>query len=95
MSSSEDDQQPRMRSQSISSMMTQLSTPPPPPRDNPEVTQSVGENLLDALCIKYSSQPSGLIIYDDRLMANIIGEFSVDEFRRIYQTRKPLVLNPG
>ena len=57
----------------------------------PEVTQSIGENLLDALCIKYSSQPSGLIIYDDRLKANIIGEFSVDEFRKIYQTRKPIV----
>ena len=59
--------------------------------DNPEATQSIGENLLDALCIKYSSQPSGLIIYDDRLKANIIGEFSVDEFRRIYQSRKPVV----
>ena len=46
---------------------------------------------MDALCIKYSSQSSGLIIYDDRLKTNIIGEFSVDEFRRIYQTRKPLV----
>ena len=32
-----------------------------------------------------------MIIYDDRLKANIIGEFSVDEFRRIYQTRKPVV----
>ena len=63
----------------------------PPPRDNQEVTQSIGENLLDALCIKYSSQPSGLIIYDDRLKANIIGEFSVDEFQKIHQSRDPVV----
>ena len=55
------------------------------------MSSSIGENLLDALCVKYSSQSSGLIIYDDRLKTNIIGEFSVDEFRRIYQTRKPLV----
>ena len=85
MSSSEDDQQPRMRTPSISSMMTQLS-PSPPPRDNPEVTQSIGENLLDALCVKYSSQPSGLIIYDDRLKANIIGEFSVDDIVQVINT---------
>ena len=55
------------------------------------MSSSIGENLLDALCVKYSSHSSGLIIYDDRLKTNIIGEFSVDEFRRIYQTRKPLV----
>ena len=55
------------------------------------MSSSIGENLLDALCIKYSSQSSGLIIYDDRLKTNIIGEFTVDEFRKIYQTRKPLV----
>ena len=55
------------------------------------MSSSIGENLLDALCIKYSSQPSGLIIYDDRLKANIIGEFSVDEFRRIYQSSDPVV----
>ena len=55
------------------------------------MSSSIGENLLDALCVKYSSQSSGLIIYDDRLKTNIIGEFSVDEFRKIYQTRKPLV----
>ena len=66
---------------------------PPPPRDYTEAAQSIGENLLDALCIKYSSQPPGLIIYDDGLKANIIGEFSVDEFRRIYQSRDPVVGN--
>ena len=72
-------------------MSTIQSSNPPPPGDDQEVTQSIGENLLDALCVKYSSRSSGLIIYDDRLKANIIGEFTVDEFRKIYQTRKPLV----
>ena len=46
---------------------------------------------MDALCVKYSSRSSGLIIYDDRLKDNIIGELTVDAFRKIYQTRKPLV----
>ena len=55
------------------------------------MSSSIGENLLDALCIKYSSQPSGLIIYDDRLKANIIGEFSVDEFMRVHQSSDPVV----
>ena len=40
---------------------------------------------------KYSSQPSGLIIYDDRLKANIIGEFSVDEFLKEHQSSEPAV----
>ena len=69
----------------------QSSNPPPPPGDDQEVTQSIGEKLLDALCVKYSGRSSGLIMYDDRLKDNIIGEFTVDAFRKIYQTRKPLV----
>ena len=88
MSDSEDEQ-PRMRSQSISSMMTALSTSPPLPRDHTEAPQSIGENLLDALCIKYGSQPPGLIMYDDRLKTNIIGEFS--EFLKEHQSSEPAV----
>ena len=76
MSDSDDDQQPRMRSQSVSSMMMALSTSPPhPSRDHTEAPQPIGENLLDALCIKYGGQPQGLIMYDDRLKTNIIEEF--------------------
>ena len=82
MSDSDDiDQQPRMRSQSVSSMMMALSTSPPPHKPH----QPIGENLLDALCIKYSGQPQGLIMYDDRLKTNIIGEFSVEEFLTEHQ----------
>ena len=62
----------------------------PPPRDYTEAAQSIGENLLDALCIKYGSQPPGLIMYDDRLKANIIGEFSV-EFIWVHQSSDPVV----
>ena len=55
------------------------------------MSSSTGMNLLDELCITYRSLPPGLIIYDYRLKANIIGEFTVDEFRSIYQSRKPVV----
>ena len=71
--------------------MEQLSPPPPPPRDYTEAAQSIGGNLLDALCIKYGSQSPGLIIYEDRLKTNIIGEFSVNEFLREHQSSEPAV----
>ena len=88
MSDSDDDQQPRMRSQSVSSMMMALSTSPPP-RDHTEAPQPIGENLLDALCIKYGGQPQGLLMYDDRIKTNIIGEFSVEEFLKEHQRSEP------
>ena len=91
LDSDDQDQQPRMRSQSVSSMMMALSTSPPPPRDHTEAPQPIGENLLDALCIKYGGQPQGLIMYDDRLKTNIIGEFSVEEFLTEHQGSVPAV----
>ena len=51
---------------------SEQETSPPPPRDHTEAPQPIGENLLDALCIKYGGQPQGLIMYDDRLKTNII-----------------------
>ena len=56
-----------------------------------EAPQPIGENLLDTLCIKYGGQPQGLIMYDDRLKTNIIGEFSVEEFLTEHQSSEPAV----
>ena len=52
---------------------------------------TVGECLLDTLCVKYSGISAGLTIYEDSLYMNIIGEFSLKEFLKENQIRSPVV----
>ena len=52
--------------------------------------QTIGECLLDSLCLKYGYTP-GRAIYVDGLHTNIIGEFSVDEFFKINKERSPVI----
>ena len=52
------------------------TTSPSAPTDG----TTIGECLLDVLCVKHSSKPGGLILYEDSLRANIIGELSLEEF---------------
>ena len=46
---------------------------------------TVGECLLDSLCLKYACIPGDRTIYVDGLYTNIIGEFSLDEFLKVNQ----------
>ena len=52
---------------------------------------TVGECLLDMLCVKYLGISAGLTIYEDSLYTNIIGEFLLNEFLKENQIRSPLV----
>ena len=52
---------------------------------------TVGECLLDVLCVKYSGTLAGLTIYEDSLRKNIIGEFSLNDFLKENQVRSPVV----
>ena len=52
---------------------------------------TVGECLLDTLCVKYSGISGGLTINEDSLYVNIIGEFLLKEFLKENQIRSPVV----
>ena len=79
-----------MRSQavSISDLMMSLNTKGPGAATN---GVTVGECLLDTLCVKYSGISAGLTIYEDSLYTNIIGEFSLNDFLKENQIRSPVV----
>ena len=67
----------RTRAVSISNMMISLNTKGPGTATD---GASVGECLLDTLCVKYLGMSAGLTIYEDSLYTNIIGEFSLKDF---------------
>ena len=80
----------RERSSSVSELMMKLSTTassPSAPTEGP----TIGECLLDVLCIKHSSKPGNLILYEDSLRTNIIGELSLDYFLKENQGKDPIV----
>ena len=78
----------RSRAASISDLMMLLNAQGPGAATN-RVT--VGECLLDTLCVKYSGTSGGRTIYEDSLYTNIIGEFALDEFLKENQVRSPVV----
>jgi hypothetical protein len=63
------------------------TTSPSAPTDG----KTIGECLLDVLCVKHSSKPGGLTIYEDSLRTNIIGELSLKEFLTDNQAKSPTV----
>ena len=63
------------------------TTSPSAPTDG----TTIGECLLDVLCVKHSSKPGGLTIYEDSLHTNIIGELSLEEFLKDNQGKNPTV----
>ena len=66
----------RTRAVSISTLVMSLNTKGPGAATD---GATVGECLLDTLCVKYSGMSAGLTIYEDSLYTNIIGEFSFFE----------------
>ena len=74
----------RSRRVSISDLMMSLNTKGPGAATD---GATVGECLLDTLCVKYS----GLTIYEDSLYMNIVGEFLLKEFLKENQIRSPAV----
>ena len=75
-----DDKSPipmRSRAAYISDLKISLNTKGPSPATN---GVTVGECLLDTLCVKYSGTSGGRTIYEDSLYTNIIGEFTLDDF---------------
>ena len=46
-----------------------LLSSPNAPTEEP----SIGESLLDTICIEHSSKPGNITLYEDRLHNNIIG----------------------
>ena len=80
---------PRARSSSVSEMMMKLTTSitsPSAPKEGP----TIGECLLDVLCIKHSSS-GNLILYEDSLRTNIIGELSLEYFLQENKGKDPVV----
>ena len=78
----------RTRALSILDLMNSLNTKGPGAATN---GVTVGECLLDTLCVKYSGISAGLTIYEDSLYTNIIGEFSLNDFLKENQIRSPVV----
>ena len=78
----------RTRAVSISDLMMSLNAKGPGVATD---GATVGECLLDTLCIKYSGMSAGLTIYEDNLYMNIIGEFSFKDFLKKNQVRSPVV----
>ena len=78
----------RTRAVSIFIMMMALNTKGPGAATD---GVSVGECLLDPLCVQYSGMSAGLTIYEDSLYTNIIGEFSSKDFLKENQIRSPVV----
>ena len=63
-------------------------------KDSMDTTSSsapTDECLLDVLCVKHSRKLGGLILYEDSLRANIIGELSLEEFLKDNQGKEPTV----
>ena len=86
-----DDESPipmRSRAASISDLMMSLNTQGPSAAPN---GVTVGECLLDTLCVKYLGTSGGRTIYEDSLYMNIIGEFALYEFLNENQIRSPVV----
>ena len=83
-----DNTSPRERSSSVSELMMKLATfSPSAPTEGP----TIGECLLDVLCIKHSGKPGNLILYEDSLRTNIIGELSLEYFLKENQGKDPVV----
>ena len=64
-----------------------LLSSPNAPTEEP----SIGESLLDAICIEHSSKPGNITLYEDRLRNNIIGELSLEYYLKGNQGKKPVV----
>ena len=77
----------RSRAASISDLMMSWNTQGPSAATN---GVTVGECLLDMLCVKYSGISAGLTIYEDSLYTNIISEFSLNDFLKENQIRSPV-----
>ena len=81
---------PRARSSSVSEMMKKLTTTtssPSAPTEGP----TIGECLLDVICVKHSSKPGNITLYEDSLHTNIIGELSLEYFLQENQGKDPVV----
>ena len=79
---------PRERSSSVSELMMKLSTSSPSaPTEGP----TIGESLLDVICVKHSSKPGNITLYEDRLRTNIIGELSLKYYLKDNQGKNPVV----
>ena len=78
----------RTRAVSISDMMMSLNTKGPGAATD---GATVGECLLDTLCVKYLGMSAGLTIYEDSLYTNMISEFSLKDFFKENQIRSPVV----
>ena len=76
----------RSRAASISDLMMSLNTQGPGAATN---GVTVGECLLNMLCIKYSGTSGDQTIYEDSLYTNIIGEFSLKDFLKENHIRSP------
>ena len=51
-----------------------LLSSPSAPTEEP----TIGESLLDVICVKHSSKPGNITLYEDRLRTNIIWELSLE-----------------
>ena len=78
----------RSRTLSISDLMMSLNTNGPGAATD---GATIGECLLDILCIKYSGKSAGMTIYEDSLRTNIISEFLLNDFLKENQIRGPVV----
>ena len=76
----------RTRAVSISDLMMSLNTKGPGAATN---GATVGECLLDTLCVKYLGMSAGLTIYEDSLYTNKISELK--DFLKENQIRSPVV----
>ena len=94
MSSDESDNgsSPRTRSSSASELMMKLSMASPrPSSSSPIEGPTVGESLLDLICVNHSSKPGNITLYEDRLRTNIIGELSLKHYLKDNKGKKPVV----
>lgn len=83
---------PRTRSSSASELMMKfLMSSPSPSSSSPTEGPTVGESLLDLICVNHSSKPGNITLYEDRLRTNIIGELSLKYYLKENQGKNPVV----
>jgi hypothetical protein len=68
--------------------MMKLSTSSP---SSPTEGTTIGESLLDVICVNHSSKPGNITLYEDRLHTNIIRELSLKYYLKDNQGKKPVV----
>ena len=64
-----------------------LLSSPSAPTEEP----TIGESLLDVICVKHSSKPGNITLDEDRLCTIIIGELSLKYYLKDNQGKNPVV----